>query len=93
MNPQAVINFKLDKKLKLEAQKVADELGVSLSGVLKNELRRLVADRRVVLDEYVEVPNKKTAKLLKQAQKDIEAGDVYSFRNNKEALRFLDTLK
>lgn len=93
MNPQAVINFKLDKKLKLEAQKVADELGVSLSGVLKNELRRLVVDRRVVLDEYNEVPNEKTAKLLRQAHRDIEAGEVHSFRNNEEALRFLDTLK
>lgn len=76
MSDYAVINLKTDPKLKEKAMKVADKLGVSLSAVLNNELRRFATEERVEF-ELPEVPNVKTAKLLEESRKQIEAGDYY----------------
>lgn len=48
----SIINFKTDAKLKLEAQKLAAELGVSLSSVLNDALRKFVRDRQITLKVY-----------------------------------------
>ena len=88
MNKYAVINLKTDPKLKEQAAKAADKLGISISAVLNNELRRFAAEQSVTFD-VPEVPNTKTAKALAVSRKQIEAGDYYNFKNNDEALDFL----
>lgn len=88
MSKYAVINLKTDPKLKEKAAKAADKLGISISAVLNNELRRFAAEQSVTFD-LPEVPNAKTAKELAASRKQIEAGDYYKFDNNDEALGFL----
>lgn len=88
MTKYAVINLKTDPKLKKQAAKAADRLGVSLSVVLNNELRRFATEQSVTFD-LPEAPNAKTAKQMSISQKEIEADDYYSFENNEEALEFL----
>ena len=88
MNTYAVINLKTDPKLKKMAQATADKLGISISAVLNNELRRFAAEQSVVFD-VPEVPNAPTAKSLVASQKAIEAGDYHTFGSNKKALEFL----
>jgi len=88
MSKYAVINLKTDPKLKDLAAKTADKLGISISAVLNNELRRFTAEQSVTFD-VPEVPNAKTAKALAASKKQIEAGDYYRFKDNDEALDFL----
>lgn len=88
MRKYAIINLKTDPKLKKLAAQTADKLGVSISAVLNNELRRFATEQSVTFD-LPEAPNAKTAKQLATSRKEIEAGDYYSFESNKEALEFL----
>lgn len=90
MNKYAVINLKTDPELKKRAAKAADKLGISVSAVLNNELRRFATEQSVTFD-VPETPNAKTAKELAASRKQIEAGDYYKFENNEEALDFLAT--
>lgn len=88
MNKYAVINLKTDPKLKKLAAETADKLGISVSAVLNNELRRFATEQSVTFD-VPEVPNAKTAKELAASRKQIEADDYYKFENNDDALDFL----
>ena len=88
MKKYAVINLKTDPELKRLAAKAADKLGISVSAVLNNELRRFAAEQSVTFD-IAEVPNTNTAKLLADSKKQIEVGDYHKFDNNAEALDFL----
>lgn len=73
MATKAVLNVKTDAKLKKCAQDVARNLGLPLGTIINRYLQILVIEQRVVF-ERPEIPNVKTAKILRQAQKDIEAG-------------------
>lgn len=76
MAKYAVINLKTDPELKAQAAKTADKLGISISAVLNNELRRFAVEQSVAFD-IPEVPNAQTAKRLAASRKQIEAGDYY----------------
>lgn len=76
MSKYSVINLKTDPELKKLAAKTADKLGISISAVLNNELRRFATEQSVTFD-VPEVPNAKTAKELAASRKQIEAGDYY----------------
>lgn len=88
MSKYAVINLKTDPTLKEQAAKTADKLGVSVSTVLNNELRRFVAEQSVTF-ELPEIPNTAIKQQLAQAQSEIGAGDYYKFDDNEKALDFL----
>ncbi|GEM_PF-403232 len=88
MSKYAVINLKTDPKLKDLAAKTADKLGISISAVLNNELRRFTAEQSVAF-EVAEVPNAKTAKQLAASKKLNKAGDYHKFDTNKKSLDFL----
>lgn len=93
MSKYVVINLKTDPELKKRAAQAADKLGISVSAVLNNELRRFAAEQSVTFD-VPEAPNAKTAKELATSRKQIEAGDYYKFDSNDKALDFLaDKLK
>lgn len=76
MSKYAVINLKTDPKLKEKAAKVADMLGISISAVLNNELKRFTTEQSVTFD-VPEAPNARTAKDLAASRKQIDAGDYY----------------
>lgn len=88
MNKYSVINLKTDPDLKQSATKAAEKLGISISAVLNNELRRFAAEQSVIF-ELPEAPNTKTARILARSRKEIEAGEYHRFDDNGEALSFL----
>lgn len=90
MSKYAIINLKTNPQLKKLAAKTAEKLGVSISAVLNNELRRFASEQSVVF-ELPEAPNATTVAHLKKSRKEILAGDYHHFDNNKEALDFLAT--
>lgn len=89
MSDYAVINLKTDPELKKRATKVAGMLGISISAILNNELRRLVAEKSVTFEEIPEIPNQKTRRALAASRKAIDAGEYHRFTTNDEALAFL----
>ena len=88
MNKYAVINLKTDPELKKRAAEVANTLGISISAVLNNELRRFSIEQSVVFD-VPENPNANTSKILAESKKDIDSGDYHKFKDNDDALEFL----
>jgi addiction module RelB/DinJ family antitoxin len=88
MSNYAVINLKTDPQLKKLAAQVADKLGVSLSAVLNNELRRFATEQSVLFD-IPEVPNRDTANILAKSRSETDSGDYNSFDSNDDALEFL----
>ena len=88
MSKHSVINLKTDPVLKEQAAKTANRLGVSISAVLNNELRRFVAEQSVSF-ELPEVPNNETIAQLTEANAEVGAGDYYHFDDNKQASEFL----
>ncbi len=88
MSDYAIINLKTDPKLKAQAAKTANKLGVSISAVLNNELRRFATEQSVVFD-LPESPNPTTEELLKSSKKQIDQGDYHKFNTNKQAIDFL----
>ncbi len=88
MSSYAVINLKTDPALKKQATIVANKLGISISAVLNNELRRFATEQSVVFD-VPEVPNAKTAAQLAASQKEIAVGDYHKFTTTKQSLDFL----
>jgi len=72
-----VVNFKVDAKIKKNAQALVERLGFSLSSVLNAYLRNLVRTRAVEFSEDVRLePTPWTKRMLKQADKDTKAGFV-----------------
>lgn len=93
MSNYAIINLKTDPELKKLATQTANKLGISISAVLNNELRRFAAEQSVVFD-VPEAPNEQTAKQLAASKKQIDSGDYHHFDSSKKAVEFLaDELK
>lgn len=84
-----VISVKIDKQTKVEAQKLAEKLGFSLSSIIKAQLKHFVRSKRVDV-ALTEEPTEYLLKSLKQSDEDIKAGRVTSFHDIDEALEFLD---
>lgn len=89
----AMINIKTETHVKAEAQKLAKELGFSLSSIVTASLKQFIRTREVQFS----MSHKMTPFLegiLKQVDKDIKANKNLSknFTNIKEMDSYLDTL-
>lgn len=91
---KTVINIKIDKKLKKEAQKTAQDLGLPLGTIINAQLRDLVREKRMVFSIPL-VPNARTRKRLERIDKDIQEGRNVDgpFRTGEEIQNYLDSLK
>lgn len=87
----AVVNAKIDPQIKKKAQKIAAEIGVSLSDVINAQLREFI-EKKTIIFRKPEIPSKYLIKSLKESEEDIKAGRIISFKNPKDALNFLDKM-
>lgn len=71
------LHIKVEPDLKEQAQNLADELGMSLSAVMKVLLKQFVRTKCLSVG-ILEVPNAYLRKSLKQSEEDIKAGRVIS---------------
>lgn len=79
----AVVNIKVEPKLKKEAQEVAADLGLSLSSLINGLLKQVVRAKTVTFSTSEE-PSEYLIKMLKESGKDIKAGRVSPGFNNIE---------
>ncbi|MEK7586617.1 MAG: hypothetical protein AAB453_01980 [Patescibacteria group bacterium] len=85
--------FRIDKKLKLAAQRRAKSQGITLSHLYKQATRSFVAGKLDITITALlpEIPNTRTARLFKVALRDIKLGRNFSpsFDNAEEAVSYL----
>lgn len=87
----AVIITKTEPEIKLKAQQVAKELGLSLSSLVNGWLRQLIKTKTVTFLTTDETPNTYLKNLMRQADKDLKAGKASpSFDNAKDAIAYLE---
>jgi addiction module RelB/DinJ family antitoxin len=89
---KTMINIKADKEVKENAQKIASELGLSLSAIINAYLKNFIRDREVSfstaprMTPYLE-------KVIKEVRADYKAGKNISptFNNMQDAIDWLDS--
>lgn len=84
----AVIQIRTDQELKESAQKVAEELGFSLSSLIKAFLKNVTRTKAVTFSTG-EVPSAWLIEQMAQVQKDLQVGDYHKFNSETESLEFL----
>lgn len=70
---KVVINFKVDKKVKKEAQKLARDLGVPLSTLINAQVKQMLRSRTVTLTTNLK-PTPYLEKIIEEAEADYAAG-------------------
>lgn len=90
---KTVINIKTDKEVKKNAQKLAEELGLSLSDVLNASIRNFIRTREVHISAVPRM-TPELEKLIGRVEKDIKLGKNMSpeFTTWEEIERHLDSL-
>jgi len=87
----AVVNIKVDPKIKKRVQKKANEFGLSLSSVINVYLRKFLNAKEVEFSDVRLEPTPYLKRLIKQSEKDIKAGRVSPrFSSAEESLAWLD---
>ena len=88
----AVLNIKIDPKVKKEAQKVADELGFTLSAIINASLKNLAREKTISYS--VLEPSPKLKKIIRDARLERTKGISYGpFDGAEKAADFLKSLK
>lgn len=86
----AVINIKTQVSTKAQAQKVASELGLSLSSLINAYLKQLIKTRRVEFD-LGEEPSAYLKSVIKNAEENYRKGKTSpAFKNVENAIEWLD---
>lgn len=87
----AAIYIKTDPQVKMKAQKVAKELGLSLSALLNGWLRQLIKNKTVTFSARDEIPNEYFKRTLAKARKNWKEGKTSPiFDNIKDNLKWLE---
>lgn len=91
MNTEA-INIKIDHKTKKAAQKLAEDLGFSLSSLLKAYLRHFLKTKTVHFSAVDEEPSDYLLEALRKSDEDVKAGRVRTFKDFEEEKQFLEAM-
>lgn len=89
----AVITLKIEPKIKKEAQKAAEEFGMSLSSLVSGFLRDFIFNREVRFSRKEETPSQYLIDAIKEAEEERKKGNFHSFTDAKDAIRFLDDVR
>lgn len=84
-----VIVIKTPAQTKAQAKEIANEFGLSLSGLINMLLKQVIRDKGIKL-HIDEKPTQYLLEALKQSDEDIKAGKVTSFKSTKDMLDYLD---
>lgn len=90
MNQTAVINIKTEPQVKIRASKLANDLGLSLSGLINAYLKQVIRTKTVTFSTSDEKPTEYLLRELKKSRADIKAGRITSFKSGESALKYVD---
>lgn len=86
-----VINIRTNQDVKIKAQKIASEMGLSLSSLINSYLKQVIRTKTTVISA-TEEPTKYLLDSLKKSKAERKAGKNTSFNNIDEAIGFLDNI-
>ncbi len=87
----AAIYIRTDPEIKTKAQKVAKELGLSLSSLMNGWLRQLIKTKTVTFTARDEIPNEYFKRTLAKARKNRKEGKSSPiFHSGEEAVKWLE---
>jgi DNA-damage-inducible protein J len=92
MNTHTILNIKTDKKLKAEAKKVSEELGIPLSTVINAFLKKFIREKEITLSANPLRPTPYLEQILEDAQTEHQTGKSRVFKNGDEMLKHLKSL-
>ncbi|MEK7611158.1 MAG: type II toxin-antitoxin system RelB/DinJ family antitoxin [Patescibacteria group bacterium] len=92
MNQTAIINIKTEPQVKIRARKLADDLGLSLSGLINAYLKQVIRTKTVTFSASDEEPTEYLLQMLAESRRDIKAGRVISFNGGNAVLGYLDDM-
>ena len=87
----SVINIRPQPDVKKAAQQVAEDLGMNLSVLINGFLKNLIKTKTISL-KVSEEPSQYLIDSLKEAEDDINAGKVISFKDGTDAIKYLDEM-
>lgn len=91
MNTTSIL-IKTNPQIKEQAQKTAEEMGISLTSVINRYLKHFIQTKSITFTADEEIPSQYMMDSLKQSEEDYKAGKVISFKSGKEVHSYLDTL-
>ena len=84
------VHIKIESDIKIQAQKIAGELGFSLSAVIKALLKQFIRTQRLSVG-LGEEPSAYMTESLKKSNEEYRKGNVSpSFPNAEDSFRWLD---
>jgi len=89
-----VINFKTDKKIKTQAQMIAERMGLNLSDILNVFLRGFVNKKELYinLNEDESRPSDELIDAIKEAEAEYKTGKMKSFKSTDDAIAYLSKI-
>lgn len=86
----AVLNIKIEPKIKQDAQKVARDLGLSLSAIISASLKELARNKAVSYSLLQ--PNDSLKHIIREAQKDrVQGNTIGPFKNVDDLMKSLQS--
>jgi len=87
----AVINIKIEPSVKKQAQKVVEDLGLTLSSAINAFLKNLIRSKTINFS-LNENPSPYLMRQLKKSKEDIKKGRVVSFEDPKKAIEYIGNI-
>ena len=89
----ATINIKVDPQTKKQAQKIADDIGFSLSGILNAYLKEFIRTRSIHIELPKEAELTDYAKsMLAISQKELKEGTYLAFESPQAGFDYLENI-
>ncbi len=86
----AIINIKTEPSTKKQAQKIAQDFGLSLSALINTYLKHVVRTKKIELD-LSETPSPRLIRTMKKAEKNLKEGKGSPiFDTGEEAVKWLE---
>ncbi len=92
MNTKTIINLKIDKALKNQAAELAAEMGFNLSSVITSILRNFVTTRELHVTSGRRM-TKYLESLIEEVNNEKESDKSPAFKNSKDAMKWLNSVK
>ncbi len=86
-----VVNIRINPKTKIQAQKIAEDLGFSLSALINAYLKQLVRTKTINFSTLEDNPTEYMLNSLKEAEDEIRRGEISpAFETAEDAIAWLN---
>lgn len=92
MNTKTILNIKLDKKIKADAQRVSKELGLPLGTAINAFLKQFIREREIVLSSNEFMPSEYLQGVILEAEKEYLRSDFSGPFDEKKFISHLKSL-